>query len=186
MVTNWLTELPICHIPFWINRLILVDQGLSFILLLFSPSVVSDSLWPHELQDARITYFTISWSLLRLTSIESVMPSNHLILCRPLLLLPSIFPSIRIFSNELTWLFESSDQSSGASASAFQWVPMNSVFPMNIQAWFPLGFTGWMTLQSKGFSRVFSNTTVKKHQFFSTRPSLWYSSHIHTWLLEKP
>ena len=67
----------------------------------------------------------------------------------------------------------------GASASA-------SVLPMNIQDWFPLEWTGWISLQSKGLSRVFSNTTVQKNQFFVTQLSLWSNSHIHTWLLEKP
>ena len=75
----------------------------------------------------------------------------------------------------MSWLFESGGQSIGASASA-------SVLPMNIQSWLPLGLTGWISLQSKGFSRVFSSTTIRKHQFFSTQPSLWSSSHIHTWL----
>ena len=103
--------------------------------------------------------FTISQSLLKLMSIESVMPSNHLILCRPLLLLPSIFPSIRVFSNE--------------SAFHIRWpkywsFSFNISLPMNIQDWFPLGWIGWISLQSKGLSRVFSNTTVGKHQFFST------------------
>ena len=101
---------------------------------------------------------TNSWSLLKLMSIESMMPFNHLILCCPLLLLPSIFPSIRVFSNEsvlrIRW------PSIGVSASA-------SVLPMNIQYWFPLGWLGWILLQSKGLSRVLSNTTVQKHQFFS-------------------
>ena len=112
---------------------------------------------------------TNSRSLLKLMSIESAMPSNHLILCCPLLLLPSVFPSIRIFSNEsvlhIRW------QSIGASAS---------VLPMNIQDWFPLGLTGWISLQSKGLSRVFSNTTVQKYQFFNVQLSLWSNSHIHT------
>ena len=118
--------------------------------------------------------FTISWSLLKLMSNELVMPSNHLILCCPLLLPPSICPSIRVFSNEsVLW---SGGQSIGASAS---------VLPMNIQDWFPLGLIGWISLQSKGLSRVFSNTKVWKHQFFSAQPSLWSKSHIHTWLLEK-
>ena len=67
----------------------------------------------------------------------------------------------------------------GVSASA-------SVLPMNIQDWFPLGFTSWISLQSRGLSRVFSNTTVQKHQVFWAQPSLWSNSHIHTWLLEKP
>ena len=97
---------------------------------------------------------------LKLKSIESVMPSNHLILCHPLLLLHSIFPSIRVFS--VSQFFPSGGQSIGASASA-------SVLPMNIQGWFPLGWTGWISLQSKGLSRVFSNTTVQKHQFFGTQ-----------------
>ena len=110
-------------------------------------------------------------------SIELVMPSNHHILCRPLLLLPSIFASIRLFSNEsvlhIRW------PSSGVSAST-------SVPPMNTQDWSPLGWTGWISLQSKGLSRVFSNTTVQKHQFFCTQLSLWSNFHMHTRLLEKP
>ena len=85
--------------------------------------------------------FTISHSLLRLMAIESVMPSNHLILCCPLLLLPSIFPRIKVFSTESA-LFASGGQSTGASASA-------SSLPMNIQGWFPLGLTGLISLQSK-------------------------------------
>ena len=104
--------------------------------------------------------FTISWSLLKLMSVESVMPSNHLILCCPLLLLPSVFPSIRAFSNEPA--IHTGGQSIGASASA-------SVLPMGIQCWFSLGWTGWISLLSKGFSRVFSNTTVQMHQFFGTQ-----------------
>ena len=87
-------------------------------------------------------------------SIESVMPSNHLILCHPLVL-PSIFPSIRVFP--MSQLFASDGQSIGASASA-------SVLPMNIQDWFPLGLTDWISLLSKGLLRVFSNTTIQKHQ----------------------
>ena len=97
-------------------------------------------------------------------SIESVLPSSHLILCRPLLLLPSILPSIRVFSNES--VLTSGWQSIGASSSA-------SVLPINIQDWFPLGLTGLISLLSKGLSRVFSCTTVQKHQFFSAPLSLW-------------
>ena len=115
-------------------------------------------------------YITSSHSLLKLMSIESMMPSNHLILCRPLLLSPSIFPSIRVFSNEF---FTSGGQSIGVSASA-------SVLPMNFQVCFSLGLTGLISWQSKGLSRVFSNTTVQKHHFFSTQPSLWSNSDIHT------
>ena len=118
-----------------------------------------------------------SWSLLKLTSIELVMPPNYLILCHPLLLLPSIFPSIRVFSNDsvlhIRWL------KIGVSALA-------SVLPMNIQDWFPLGWTGWISLQFKSLSRVFSNTKVQKHLFFGTQLSLQSNSHIQEWLLEKP
>ena len=117
------------------------------------------------------------WSLLKLMAIESVMPSNHLILCPPLLRLPSVIPSIRVFS--VSQLFASGGQSIGVSASA-------SVLPMNTQDWFPLGWTGWISLLSKGLSRVVSSTTVWRHQFFGTKPSLWSNSHICTWLLEKP
>ena len=120
---------------------------------------------------------TISWSLLKLLSIGSVMPSNHLIFYCPLLLLPSISPASGSFP--VSWLFASYSQSIGASASA-------SVPPMNIQDWFPLGLTVLISLQSRGCSIVLSNTTVQKHQFFNPQPSLWSNSHIHTWLLEKP
>ena len=99
--------------------------------------------------------FTVSWNLLKLTSIESVMPSNHLIL-----LLLSIFPRIRE-RFPVTQLFTSGGQSTGASTSA-------SVLPMNIQGCFPLGLIG-LILQSEGLSRIFSSTTVWKHQFFSTK-----------------
>ena len=104
-------------------------------------------------------------------------PTNHLILCHPLLFFPSIFPSIRDFSSESALCIRG--QSSGVPASA-------SVLPINIQDWFAFRLTGLISLLSKGLSRVFSNTTVQKYQFFSTQPSLWSNSHIHTWLLEKP
>ena len=120
---------------------------------------------------------TNSRSSLRLMSIESVMPSSHLILCRPLLLLPSIFPNIRVFS--MTELFVPGGQSIGVSALA-------SVLPKNTQDWSPLEWIGWISLQSKGHSRVFSNTTVQKHQFFGAQLSSQSNSHIHAWLLEKP
>ena len=110
-------------------------------------------------------------------SIELVMPSNHLMLCHPLLLLPSIFPSIRSF--QMSQLFASGGQSIGVSAST-------SVLPVNTQDWSPLEWTGWISLQSKGLSRVFSNTTVQKHQFFGSQLSSQSNSHIHTWPLEKP
>ena len=104
--------------------------------------------------------------LAQLLSIKSVMPSNHLNLCHPLLP-PSIFPSIRVFSSEF---FASSGQSIGVSASA-------SVLPMNTQDWFPLRLTGWISFHFKGLSRVFSSTTVWKHQFFSTQPLSVQLSH---------
>ena len=115
---------------------------------------------------------TNSQSLLRLMPIESVMPSNLLSLCCLLLFLPSIFPSIRLFSNE--------------SVLCIRWPASVSVLPMNIQDWSPLGWTGLISLQSKGLSRVFSNTTVQKHQFFGSQLSSQSNSHNHTWLLEKP
>ena len=131
---------------------------------------------PMDFRSAGFPAFINSQNLLQLMSIESVMPSNHLILCLPLLLLPSIFPSIRVFSSEsalcISW------PKYGVSTSA-------SVLPMNIRDWFPLGWTGWVSLQSKRLSRVFSSSTVQKHQFFGTQPFSLFSSHIHTWLLEK-
>ena len=118
-----------------------------------------------------------SQSSLRLMSIESVMPSSHLILCCPLLLLPPIPPSIRAFP--MTQLFSRGGQSIGVSALA-------SVLPKNTQGWSPSEWTGWISLQSKGISRIFSNTTGQKHQFFGTQLSSQSNSHIHTWPLEKP
>ena len=117
--------------------------------------------WTAAQQDS--LSITNSQSLLKLMSIESVMPYNYLILSCSLLLLPSIFPNIRVFSKEsvlpIRW------PSIGVSASA-------SVLPMNILDWFPLGWTGWISLQSKGLSRVFSNTTIQKRQFFGSQLSL--------------
>ena len=94
------------------------------------------------------------------------MPPNHLILCHPLFLLSLIFPNIRVFFFPMSQLFPSGGQRVGASASA-------SVLPMDIQDWFPLGWTGWISLQSKGLSKVFSNTSVQKHRFFGAQLSLW-------------
>ena len=127
------------HIKAWLLSISSV-QSLSHIWLFATP-------WIAACQASlSITNF---WSLLKLMSIELVMASNHLICCCPLLLLTSIFPSIRVFPVSV-----------GVSASA-------SVLPLNIQDGFPLGWTDWISLQSKGLSRVFSNTTVQKHQFFS-------------------
>ena len=104
-------------------------------------------VWIFETSDQVFLSFTISWSLLKLMSIESVIPSNLLILCCSLLLLPSIFPSIRSFP--VSWLFTSGCLSIGASASAL-------VLPMNIQGWYLLGWTGLISLQSKGLYIEFS------------------------------
>ena len=120
---------------------------------------------------------TKSWSSLKPMSIESVMPSNHLILCHPLLLQSPIPSSIRVFSNE--------------SALRIRW-PKYWSFSFNISpsnehpGLISLEWTGWISLQFKGPSRVFSNTTVQKHQLFGTQPSSQPNSHIHTWPQEKP
>ena len=106
---------------------------------------------------------TNSQSLLKLMSIKSMMPSDNLILCCPFSSHLQSFPASGSF--QVSWLLTSGGQSIGVSASA-------SVLPMHIQDWFPLGWTGWISLQAKGFSRVFSNTTVQKHQLFSTQLSL--------------
>ena len=114
--------------------------------------------------------FTNSWSLLKLMSIKSVMPSNYLILCHPLLLLPSIFPSIRVFSDESVlhiwwpkyWNFSFSISPSNEYSRLISFI-----------------LSGWIFLQSKGFSRIFSNTTAQKHQFFSAQLSLRSNSHPH-------
>ena len=119
---------------------------------------------PTDFSTPGIPSITNSRSLPKLMSIESVMPSNHLILCHPLLLLPPIFPSIT-GSFQMGELFASDGQSIGVSAST-------SVLPMNTQDWSPSGWTVWISLQSKGYSRVFSNTTVQKHQFFGAQLSL--------------
>ena len=148
----------------------------SFVVIFQLFSCVRLSVTPW-MQHTKLPCPPSSWSLLKLMSIESVMPSNHLILCHPLLFLPQSFPASGSF--QMSQLFASDGLRIGASAST-------SVLPMNIKGWFPLGLTGLISLQSKGLSRVFSNTTVLKHQFFSAQPSLWSNSHIHTWLLEKP
>ena len=144
-----------------------------FTLLLFNLSVVSESLWPHGLHTTLLCpspspgVFSDSCSLswCHLTILSSFAPFSSCLLS---------FPSSGSFP--MNWLLASGGQGIEASAS---------VLPMNIQSWFPLGLTGWISLQSKVHSRVFSNISVKKHQFFSAQPSLWSNSHIHTWLLEK-
>ena len=200
---------------------------------------MSNFLRPHGLQHARLPCPSLSSGVCSdIMFIELVMLSNHLILCRPLLLLffqfssvaqlclktlwphglqharlpcssptpgacshscpwswwchPTISSSVIPFSSclqsfpawgsfPMTQLFASDGQNTGALASA-------SVLPKNIQDWFPLGWTGWMSFQSKGLSKVFSDTTVQKHQFFCAQLSLQSNIHIHIhiWLLEKP
>ena len=144
----------------------------------FSHSVVSDSLRPHEPQHARppcpkptTGVYTNSYPLSRWchpSISSSVSPFSSY---------PQSFPATGSF--QISQLFASAGQNIGASAST-------SVLPMNTQDWSPLGWTGWIFLQSKGLSRVFSNTTIQKHQFFCAQLSLQSNSHIHTWLLEKP
>ena len=144
----------------------------------FGHSVMSDPLWPHELQHIRPLcpsptprVYSDScplsqWCHPAISS--SVVPFSS---CPQSLRASGSFP--------VSQLFVPGGQSTGVSASA-------SVLPVNIQDWFPLGWTGWISLQSKGLSRVFSNTTVQKHPFFSAQLSSQYNSHIHTWPLEKP
>ena len=144
----------------------------------FSRSVMSDSLRPHESQHARPPCPSPTPRVY-----SNSCPSNWW--CHPTIL-SSIIPFSSCLhslptsgSFHMSQLFASGGQSIGVSASA-------SVHPKNIQDWFPLEWTSWISLQSQGLSRVFSNTTVQKHQFFGTQLSLWSNSHIHTWLLEKP
>ena len=144
----------------------------------FSRSVVSDSLRLHGLQHARPPCTSPTprvypnscplsqWCHPTISS--SVMPFSSRL---------QSFPESGFFP--MSQLFSPGGQSTGASASA-------SVLPINIQDWFPLGWTGWISLLSKALSRVFSNTTVQKHQFFASQLSFWSNSHIYTWSLEKP
>ena len=124
-----------------------------------------------------ILSLTVSLSLLKFMSIGSVMVSNYLILCHPLLFLPSMFPSTRVFSSELALSIRCPAYSVSASAT---------VLSMNTQGWFPLELTSAFSLKSKGISRMFSSTTIWKHQSFGVQPSVWSTSHICTWLLGNP
>ena len=136
-------------------------SSVQFSSVQFSHSVMSDSATPWTAARQASLFITNSRSLLKLMSIESLMPSNHLILCHPFSSCLPSFPASGSF--QMSQLFPSGGQSIGVSASA-------SVLLMNIQDWFPLGWTGWISLQYKGLSRVF-NTTVQKHQFFGTQLS---------------
>ena len=144
----------------------------------FTRSVMSDFLLPHGLQHTRHLC----------TSPTSGLYSNSCPLsqwCHPIISSSVVpfFSCLQSFSAsgsfQISQFFEPGGQSIGVSAST-------SVLPMNTQDWFPLGWTDWISLQSKGLSRVFSNTTVQKHQFFGAQLCLWSNSHILTWLLEKP
>ena len=148
------------------------------LLLLFSRSVVSDSLCPHDVQHTRPPCPSLSpWVCSNLCPLSQWHHPNISSCVAPFSSCPQSFPASESFA--MNRLFTSGGQSIWVSASA-------SVLPMNLQDWFPLGLTGLTFLQSKGLSRVFSNTTVQKHRFFGTLSSLWSNSHIHTWLLVKP
>ena len=158
----------------WTNQTAFIDgrnvvvQSLRHVQLFVTPWIAA--------QQSSLS-LNISWSLLTLMSIESVMPSDHLILCCPVLFLPSIFPSIRVFSNEMDL---------GIRWPRY-WTFSISISPSNeYSGLISIRIDCLISLQSKGLSRVFSNTTVQKHQFFGAQPSLWSNSHIHTWLMEKP
>ena len=150
---------------------------LILLLLLGSCSVVPDSLWPHGLQHGRLPCLSLSPRVC-----SNSCPLNQW--CHP-----TISSSVDLFSScpqsfpasgsfPMSRLFSSGGQSIEASSSA-------SVLPMNIQDWFLLEWAGWISLLSKGLSKVFSSTTVQKHQFFGPQPSIWFNSHICTWQLEK-
>ena len=139
----------------WVTSLSLLLEHSGIVIQSLSHVQLYETPWTTASQSS--LSFTISRRLLKLMSIESVKASNHLILCHPLLLLPSIFPSIRDFSNELALFI--SWQKYGTPTSA-------SFLPKKIQDWFPLGLTGLISLQSTRLSRVFSNITVQKYQFF--------------------
>ena len=146
------------------------QQSKCILLLLFSCSVVSDFLWPHGLQHAslpcpslspRVCSSSCPLSQWGYPTISLSLP--HFSSCPQSFLASGSFP--------MSWLFASGGQCTGTSVSA-------PILPMNIYGWFPLGITGFISLQSKGLSRVFSNTTVRNHQFFSAQPSLWSNSYV--------
>ena len=159
-------------------RIVALQEFLPLYSVQFSCSVMSDSLQPHEPQHARPTCPSPTPRVLpnpcplnlwcHPTISSSVIPISS---C------PQSFPASGSF--QISQTFASGGQSIGVSASA-------SILPKNTQDWFPLGWTGWISLLSKGLLWVFSNTTVQKHQFSSSQLSLWSNSHIHRWLLKKP
>ena len=144
------------------------------LMLLFSCSVLSDFLWPHGLQHIQAS---LSQSLLKLMSIESVMPSHHLILCPSLLLLPSIFPSIRVFSKDLALCIRWPKH----------WSFSFSISPSNEHSGLISFRIDWLDLLAvQGTLKSLLQHYIQKQQVFSVQTSLWPNSHIHTWLLEKP
>ena len=162
------------------NHWTIIDRRM-FSSVQFSHSVVSDFVTPWTTTRQASLSITYSRSLFKLMSIESVMSSYYLVLCCPLLLLPSIFPSIWVFSSEVAKVLEffaSGGQSIRVSASA-------SVLSMNIQDWFPLGWTGWLSLQSRD-SQESSPTPQFKSIHSSVLSFLYSPTHNYTWLLEKP
>ena len=152
----------ICHVPIVRSA---PYPSLEFLtMLLFSCSVVSDSLWPHGLQHAKAR---LSFTISEFVQTHIHWVSDAIQLSDRVISFSSCLQSFpRSGSFQMSQFFASGGRNIGVSAST-------SIFPMNIQDWFPLGWTGWISLQSKGLSRVFSNTTVQKHQLFSAQPSLW-------------
>ena len=150
----------------------------SRVLVVVNCLVVSDSLWPHGLQHTRLPCPSPSprASSTHVHGVGDAIQPSH-----------PLFPSPSAFSlSQPQGLFQW-DRFSHQLAKVLELQLQHQSFQcMKIQGWFPLGLTDWSSLQSKGLSRVFSNTTVQKHQFFSAQLSLWFNSHIHTWLLEKP
>ena len=142
----------------------------------FSHSVVSNSLWPHGLQHAHHQHPELAQTHVHWVS-DTIQPSHPLSSPSPPFSSLQSFPASESF--QMSQFFSSGGQNIGTSSSA-------SILSVNTQDWSPLGWTGWISLQSKGLSRVFSNTTIQKHQFFGAQLSLWSNFHIHTWLLEKP
>ena len=147
----------------------------NYLLLLFSHSIMSDSFRSHGPQHTRLPCPS-PYPRACSNSCPSSQWCHPTISIEPFSCLQSFAASGSFPMNQL---FPSGSQSIGASAWA-------SVLPMNIQSWFPIGLTGLISLQSKGLSRVFFSTTVRKHQFSGTQPSLWFNPYIHIWLLEKP
>ena len=146
--------------------------------LLFSPQVMSNSLWRYEQQHTMLPCLSLHiWLCSNSCPLNQWCYSTISCTVAPSSSCSQSFPKSMSFP--ISWLFTSGGQSIVASASAL-------VLPMNIQGQCPLGLTGMISLVSQGLSRVFSNTTVQKHQFFSAQPSVWCNSHIHTWLLGKP